>query len=91
MDIPLGWQPGRRGRKTIKSSGIFYAFKPQRIEYLITEDEATEKYLKELKSQGITPIVVPKKFEHLHKRGEGKSKPRVFGDEEVDRSIADFA
>jgi len=38
---------------------IFYAFKLQRIEYLIWESEATPMYLEELKKKGLTPIIIP--------------------------------
>ena len=40
-------------------SAIFYAFRPQRVEMLIWESEATSENLEKLKKRGITPIVVP--------------------------------
>lgn len=42
-----------------KQSAIFTAFKPTRIEKLITKSQATEETLKKLERQGITPVVVP--------------------------------
>jgi len=39
--------------------GIFYAFKPTKIEKLIWKSEATEKTLKDLKDRGITPVIIP--------------------------------
>jgi len=38
--------------------GIFQAFIPQRIEKIITRDQATEEELKKLDKQGITPVIV---------------------------------
>ena len=42
-----------------KTSAIFSAFKPTKIEKLITKSQATEEALKKLGKQGITPVVVP--------------------------------
>ncbi len=39
--------------------GVFYAFKPQRAEFLIWESEATEEKLAELEKKHITPVVIP--------------------------------
>jgi len=39
--------------------GVFYAFRPQRIELLIWESEAVPEYLMELAKKNITPIVIP--------------------------------
>ncbi len=39
--------------------GIFQVFKPQRVEKLITNSQATPEELEHLAKQGITPIVVP--------------------------------
>jgi len=38
--------------------GIFYAFKPTRIEMLVYESQATPEYLQDLEAKGITPIIV---------------------------------
>ncbi len=38
---------------------IFYAFRPQRIEKIISESQATEKALADLEKRGITPVIVP--------------------------------
>jgi len=42
-----------------KLPGIFYAFRPTRIEMLIWKSQATKEYLEKLRKQGITPVVVP--------------------------------
>ena len=38
--------------------GVFYAFKPTRIEVLIYKSQATSEYLAELEAKGITPVIV---------------------------------
>jgi len=38
---------------------IFYAFRPQRVEMLIWQKDATPQRLEELKKKGITPVIVP--------------------------------
>lgn len=38
---------------------VFYAFRPQRLELLIWESEATEEKLAELEKKHITPVVIP--------------------------------
>ena len=43
-----------------KAMGIFAAFRPQRVETLIREDELTDKKREELEKRGITPIPVPR-------------------------------
>jgi len=43
-----------------KALGIFAAFRPQRVETLIREDELSDKKRKELEKRGITPIPVPR-------------------------------
>ena len=43
----------------ILKKAVFYAFIPQRFEYLIWKSEATSEYIKELEEQGLTPIIVP--------------------------------
>lgn len=69
--IELGKVINKRGRKPM-ASAIFYAVKPEGIDYLIKEDEATDEYLEELKNEGVTAVVVPKQFEHMHKEGIAK-------------------
>jgi len=44
---------------TVEYPGIFYAFRPQVLELLIWESEATEDKLVELEHRGIKPIVIP--------------------------------
>lgn len=41
------------------SVGIFSAFKPERIEKLIWQKDATEDILKKIEAKGWTPVVVP--------------------------------
>lgn len=45
--------------RTDLKPGVFYAFKPTRIEKLIWKSEADEKTLEKLKKRGITPVVIP--------------------------------
>lgn len=45
--------------KVEKAMGIFAAFRPQRIEMLIHENELTDEKRKELQKRGITPAPVP--------------------------------
>jgi hypothetical protein len=40
-------------------AGVFYAFRPQRVELLIWKSEAVLEYLEELKKKHITPIIIP--------------------------------
>jgi len=39
--------------------GVFYAFRPQRLELLIWKSKATPEYLAELSRKNITPIIIP--------------------------------
>lgn len=39
--------------------GVFYAFKPLRIEKIIWESDAKPELLEELEKRGITPVIVP--------------------------------
>ncbi len=39
--------------------GIFYVFRPKRLELLIWESESTDEKLDELTKRGITPIIIP--------------------------------
>ena len=39
--------------------GIFYAFRPQHIEKLIRESDATDETIEKLNKRGITPVIVP--------------------------------
>jgi len=43
----------------VEVPAIFYAFRLQRVEYLIWESEATPEYLEELNEKGLTPVVIP--------------------------------
>jgi hypothetical protein len=39
--------------------GVFYAFRPQRIEKLIWERDAKNELLEDLQRRGITPVIIP--------------------------------
>ena len=39
--------------------GVFYAFRPQRVELLIWESQAVPGYLEELEKKHITPVLIP--------------------------------
>jgi hypothetical protein len=39
--------------------GVFYAFRPLRLELLIWKSEAKPEYLEELEHRGITPVIIP--------------------------------
>lgn len=84
-EVKLGKIVNKRGRKPM-ASAIFYAVQPEAIHYLIKEEEATEKYVQELEEQGITPITVPKEFEHLHKEGVAKT----FKEDDDNTKIEDY-
>ena len=45
--------------QVIYRPGVFYAFRPQRLEFLIWQKDATEEKLAELNKRGITPIITP--------------------------------
>jgi len=46
-------------RKRVGVPGVFYAHRPQTVELLIWESEATEEKLAELEKKHITPIIIP--------------------------------
>lgn len=46
--------------KQKKTDAVFYAFKPQRLELIITESQSKEKeFMDRLKEEKITPVIVP--------------------------------
>jgi len=45
--------------KMVGVPGVFYAFRPQRLEFLIWKSEATPEKLAELEKRHITPVVIP--------------------------------
>lgn len=58
IDTVIGGHPDQKKRK--KADGIFYAFIPDKVDYLITQSESkNEEYVNYLKKQGLTVIVVP--------------------------------
>lgn len=44
---------------TVNIPGIFYAYRPTRLEYLLWEKDANKERLEELTKAGITPVVIP--------------------------------
>jgi len=54
--------------------GVFYAFRPVRIEMLIKESDATEENLEKLKRRGITPVIVPDNWEEMREEAEARGK-----------------
>jgi hypothetical protein len=53
----LGFESG--SDESNSGPGIFYAFRPQRIEKLIRKSDATDETIEKLKKRGITAVVVP--------------------------------
>ena len=45
--------------KKVGIPGVFYAFLPQQVDYLIWESDATENRLDELEHKDITPVIIP--------------------------------
>ena len=58
----------------ITKSGIFYAFRPIRVEMLVYESEADEETLERLRERGITPVIVPDSEKKWHKRKIRRSR-----------------
>lgn len=52
-------QPGESHPETENIPGVFYAFRPQRIEKLIWESDAKQELLEDLEKSSITPIIIP--------------------------------
>lgn len=67
--------------RAILFPGIFAAFKPSRIEYLIQEKKATKATLKKLEKRGITPIVVPDNDpDHFGSAHDSKKKQKKLAE-----------
>jgi hypothetical protein len=58
------------------SPGIFYIFKPDRIEYVVRGDE-TEQELERLMKRGLSPVRVEKQQAELVKIQEGRGEVRL--------------
>lgn len=63
-DADKAWNDVREGKipeepTLTERPGVFYAFRPQRLELLIWKSEATDEKLAELEKKSITPIVIP--------------------------------
>jgi hypothetical protein len=61
------------GKLFVDVPAIFYAFRPQRIEKIITDKQATKTMIKKLEKRGITPVIVPHD-DPDHNPGKGKKK-----------------
>jgi len=48
-----------KNSEPVYKPAIFYAFRPTKLEFLIWQSEATAKRLDELKTKGLTPVIVP--------------------------------
>lgn len=70
-------------RKVKKQDAIFLAVRPQRIEYLLWESEATPEELSRLIEQGITPIVIPND-------GDAHKNSRKKDEESFGKELTDF-
>ena len=57
--------------------GIFYAFRPQRIEKLIWASDATPEVVDELVKAGVTPVIIPD--------GDADHDPEKHDEEHDDR------
>lgn len=54
------YQTTLTGKLMTECPAIFYAFKPTRIEIIITEKQSkNKKYMKSLERRGLTPVIVP--------------------------------
>jgi len=52
---------------TLYMPAIITAQRIRRIEHLITSEQATKEYIEELISKGLTPVIIPKEYEHRHR------------------------
>jgi hypothetical protein len=65
-------------------TGIFSSFRPQRIEKLIWQSQATPEVLARLEKQGITPVVVPDGDEdHRQTHGNARANRHPRDDEDL--------
>jgi len=74
IDKDSGYHPTGKGRKV---DAVFYGFRPIRIEFLISDEDATPEKLADLKEQGITPVIIsdiPQNAMHFNKRREHSTK-----------------
>lgn len=72
--------------KEKRADVIFYAFKPSRVEMLITEKQAKdEEFVKDLQERGITPLVVPEEYEDAHRKRFPKEP-----EETTNKKLQDF-
>jgi len=55
--------------------GVFFAFRPTRVELLVYESEATPQMIEDAEKKGITVIVVPDEYD-AHARKSRKSRGR---------------
>ena len=55
-----GFDPKKQ--KNVKKDGVFYAFRPKQVEYLIYDDEVTEELVKEFRAKGIEPVLIKRDY-----------------------------
>lgn len=72
---------GRQGPEPLPPSwpGVFYAFRPTRVETLLYQSDATPEKVAELEARGITVVVVPDGYDDhkAQKRRGGKGANRL--------------
>lgn len=79
--------------RTIKLPGIFYAFRPQRIEMLVYASDLTDQLRDRLAKRGITPVMIPDgDKDHAPSRQYKKRIAEIMKaeDEFNDTSLDDF-
>lgn len=69
---------GQKGKEPQppNTPGIFYAFKPTRLEVLVYKSQSTPKRIADLESKGITPVIVDDEHK-AHTRKTRKVKRRL--------------
>lgn len=73
--VSRGIDEGKPEPKPPTYPGVFFGFIPQRVEMLVYESEATREYLDSLEKKGITPVVVPDKYDaHTPRRRAYKGR-----------------
>ena len=68
------WLPGESQERRGYGPGVFHAFRPQRIEKIVTNQTPRDE-LDALEGQGITPVVVPHDDPHHAPRKRGSQRP----------------
>jgi len=73
------------GKEEYSVAGIFYVFRPIRVEVLVKESDATEEKIKKLVERGITPILVPDNYDDMVEavKKKKRKKKRIKKDENL--------